>query len=61
MTAPIGDEPQPSSARQVELERELATLRDQRDQAWMQLQQMRQSLSWRMTWPLRKLRYLGKR
>ena len=61
MTAPIGDEPEVSNARQAELERELATLRDQRDQAWMQLQRMRQSLSWRITWPLRKLRYLGKR
>ena len=61
MTASIGDGHEASTSHERELERELTMLRDQRDQAWMQLQLMRRSLSWRITWPLRKLRYLGKR
>lgn len=44
-----------------ELEREVATLRDQRDAAWMQLGAMRRSASWRLTWPLRRLGRLGRR
>ncbi|MFF1528363.1 hypothetical protein [Cellulomonas sp. NPDC058312] len=45
----------------TELEREVAALRDQRDRAWMELQAMRRSTSWRVTWPLRRLRTLGRR
>lgn len=47
--------------RVAELEREVAALRDQRDRAWMELQAMRRSLSWRVTWPLRRLRSAGRR
>lgn len=47
--------------RVAELEREVAALRDQRDRAWMELQAMRRSTSWRVTWPLRRLRSAGRR
>jgi hypothetical protein len=47
--------------RVADLEREVAELRDQRDRAWMELQAMRRSLSWRLTWPLRRLRTMGRR
>jgi hypothetical protein len=57
--------PAPSSGaaddRVAELEREVAALRDQRDRAWMELQAMRRSVSWRVTWPLRRLRSAGRR
>lgn len=64
MTAPTtgagGDGPA-EDPRVTELEREVAALRDQRDRAWMELQAMRRSTSWRVTWPLRRLRTLGRR
>lgn len=47
--------------RVAELEREVLALRDQRDRAWMELQAMRRSTSWRVTWPLRRLRSAGRR
>ncbi|MET0433499.1 MAG: hypothetical protein ABW025_04960 [Cellulomonas sp.] len=47
--------------RVAALEREVAALRDQRDRAWMELQAMRRSTSWRVTWPLRRLRSAGRR
>jgi hypothetical protein len=50
-----------SEDRVAELEREVAALRDQRDRAWMELQAMRRSVSWRVTWPLRRLRSAGRR
>lgn len=43
------------------LQRELDAVREQRDAAWLQLETMRRSLSWRLTWPLRKLRWTGRR
>lgn len=43
------------------LQRELDAVREQRDAAWLQLETMRRSLSWRLTWPLRRLRWVGRR
>lgn len=64
MTAPTtgaGADGPAEDPRVTELEREVAALRDQRDRAWMELQAMRRSTSWRVTWPLRRLRTLGRR
>jgi len=41
--------------RVAALDREVAALRSQRDAAWAQLGSMRASMSWRVTWPLRRL------
>lgn len=43
------------------LRRELEAVRAQRDAAWVQIETMRRSLSWRLTWPLRRLRWVGRR
>ncbi|MBO9556696.1 hypothetical protein [Cellulomonas sp.] len=43
------------------LRRELDVVRGQRDAAWVQLEQMRRSTVWRLTWPLRRLRWVGRR
>ncbi len=65
MTADGGAVPDPvadgADDRVAALEREVAALRDQRDRAWMELQAMRRSTSWRVTWPLRRLRSAGRR
>lgn len=44
-----------AAAELEQLRREAADLREQRDAAWQQLQAMRSSASWRLTWPLRRL------
>jgi len=41
-----------------ELEREVESLREQLHAAWSQLQRMRSSASWRVTYPLRAVRRL---
>jgi hypothetical protein len=46
------------ATRVAELERELAAVREQLNAAWSQLQTMRHSFSWRVTWPLRAIRRL---
>lgn len=55
MSAPV---PQGSPERQRidELEREVESLREQLHAAWGQLQAMRSSVSWRVTYPLRAVR-----
>ena len=41
--------------RIARLEVEVAALRSQRDSAWAQVETMRHSASWRLTWPLRRV------
>lgn len=45
----------------AQLRAEVETLRSQRDQAWVQLTQIRRSWAWRLTWPLRRAARLGRR
>lgn len=47
---------QADAGRVAELEAELAATREQLHAAWGQIQSMRHSTSWRLTWPLRAVR-----
>jgi hypothetical protein len=52
-------EPDVSAQQRIdELEREVDSLREQLHAAWSQLQVMRSSASWRVTYPLRAVRRL---
>lgn len=60
VAAPPASSPAPTpavdqDARVAALEVEVAALRSQRDAAWAQVESMRHSASWRLTWPLRRL------
>lgn len=54
MTVDPGNEGR-ADDRHVDLLRELEALRRQRDLAWMQIEQMRSTASWRLTAPMRRL------
>lgn len=64
-TVSAPDEPTPVTALEEQvaaleahvaaLEVEVASLRSQRDSAWLQLETLRHSLSWRLTGPLRRV------
>lgn len=54
MSAP-SDVPAQPDARVAELETQVVALRSQRDAAWAQIEAMRHSASWRLTWPLRRV------
>lgn len=49
-----GGAPETPDERLAELETQVAALRSQRDSAWAQIEAMRHSASWRLTWPLRR-------
>lgn len=61
--SPTSPDPVPALEEQVAaleahvaaLEVEVASLRSQRDSAWLQLETLRHSLSWRLTGPLRRV------
>ena len=59
-SVPHGD-PERTSARVAELEAEVEALREQLHAAWGQIQGMRASASWRITYPLRTLRRMRRR